>query len=124
MTSTDFLTHLSSRSRVSDLAAERVRRVETETTDRLAPVLLKLGLLSEADLAAEMAAYSGHPRIATDEVLRPADITKLGVTARSCVHISWCRLQKSIGARVRSRRDRFALPDPSAEEVERRKHLK
>ena len=80
MTPPDFLSHLSSRSRLSDVAAERVRRVQLETSDRLAPVLLKLGLLSEADLAAEMAAYSGHPCLATDIVLQRADLAELAVT--------------------------------------------
>jgi len=76
----DFLSHLSSRSRLSEVAAERVRRVQLETSDRLAPVLLKLGLLSEADLAAEMAAYSGYPCVASDATLQRADITELAVT--------------------------------------------
>lgn len=79
MTPTDFLIYLCSRSRVSEVAAERVRRVQAETSDRLAPVLLKLGLLSEADLAAEMATCSGYPCIATDTTLQPADITELAV---------------------------------------------
>lgn len=77
---TDFLTHLSSRSRVSEVAAERVRRVQLETSDRLASVLLKLGLLSEADLAAEMATYSGHPCVAADATLQRVDINELAVT--------------------------------------------
>lgn len=72
-----FLAHLTSRSRLTDIAAERVRRVQLETADRLAPVLLKLGLLSEADLAAEMAAYSSYPRIAPEATLQRADVTDL-----------------------------------------------
>jgi general secretion pathway protein E len=80
MTSNDFLAHLSSRARLTDVAAERVRRVQLETSDRLPAVLLKLGMLSEADLAAEMAAFSGHPCVAPDVTLARADIAELAVT--------------------------------------------
>jgi general secretion pathway protein E len=54
-----FLSHLSNRNCLSSVAAERVRRVQLETMDRLASVLLKLGLLSEGTLAAEMASFAG-----------------------------------------------------------------
>lgn len=54
-----FLSHLCDRQCLSAVAAERVRRVQLETMDRLAPVLLKLGSLSEAGLAAEMARFAG-----------------------------------------------------------------
>jgi general secretion pathway protein E len=53
-----FLEHLCSRNRLTQTAAERVRRVQIETMDRLAPVLLKLGSLAENALAAEMAAFA------------------------------------------------------------------
>lgn len=75
-----FLAHLSSRSRLSDVAADRARRVQVETADRLAPVLLKLGLLSETDLASEMAAFSGHPRIETGAAIRPLEGEEIAVT--------------------------------------------
>ena len=75
-----FLAHLSSRSRLSDVAAERARRVQVETADRLAPVLLKLGLLSESDLANEMATFSGHPRIEPGAPIRRAEGDDLAVT--------------------------------------------
>ena len=75
-----FLAHLSSRSRLSDVAAERARRVQVETADRLAPVLLKLGLLSESDLASEMAAFSGHPRIEPGAPIRRVEGDDLAVT--------------------------------------------
>lgn len=78
--STDFLIHLTSCNRLSDVAAERVRRVQLETADRLAPVLLKLGLLSEADLAAEMVAFSGHPFAGSSASLQRLDATDLAVT--------------------------------------------
>src|SRR6185436_11986271 len=54
-----FLTQLVERTHLSAVSAERVRRVQQETLDRSAAVLLKLGLLSEAGLATEMAAFSG-----------------------------------------------------------------
>ena len=43
--------------RLTAQVAERVRRVQRETSDRLASVILKLGLLSEAVLASELAAH-------------------------------------------------------------------
>lgn len=58
-----FLQHLIAQTRLADLAADRVRRVQVETGERLAPVLLMLGLLSEADLADEMARFSGRSRV-------------------------------------------------------------
>lgn len=58
-----FLEHLRSRDLLAGLTAERIRRVQLETMDRLAPVLLKLGSLSEASLADEMAAFAGAARL-------------------------------------------------------------
>jgi general secretion pathway protein E len=74
-----FLDHLIGRNRLSDLSAERVRRVQQETLDRLAAVLLKLGSISEADLAAEMAAFSGLPLAAPNESLRMIADDSIGI---------------------------------------------
>lgn len=75
-----FLAHLMARGRVAEGSAERVRRVQVETFDRLASVLLKLGTLSESDLAAELAAYCGHEQLAGNDSIRRVDDEKLHVT--------------------------------------------
>src|SRR5687768_12833190 len=57
-----FLTFLSERNRLTSVPAERVRRVQLETMDRLASVLLKLGVMSEEDLANDLALFGGIER--------------------------------------------------------------
>src|SRR5690349_11786042 len=52
-----FLDWLVEHSRMEPRIAERVSRVQAETGDRLANVLLKLGLLSEPDLASRLREY-------------------------------------------------------------------
>src|SRR5437868_4010057 len=56
---------------LTPVLAERVARVQTETSDRLAAILLKLGLLSEARLADELARYCELPRL--DPATMPAE---------------------------------------------------
>src|SRR5882724_1387379 len=58
-----FLGRLINGQRIAGVALERLRRVRTETADQLASIILKLGLLSEGDLAAEMAAFSNSVRL-------------------------------------------------------------
>lgn len=58
-----FLAHLCYANRVVAAAEERIKRVQLETLERLASVLLKLGLLSEEVLAAEMATFKRIDRI-------------------------------------------------------------
>src|SRR5262245_42387096 len=70
--SSRFLAHLTERNKLGELAADRVRRVEAETADRLAPVLLKLGLLSETDLADEIARFRGLERVAQEVAIERA----------------------------------------------------
>jgi general secretion pathway protein E len=53
---------------LSQTLAERVERVHTETSDRLSATLLKLGLLSETELAARMAQYCKLQRLVPDDV--------------------------------------------------------
>lgn len=67
-----FLSSLVERNRLAPLAAERLRRVQHETMDRLANVILKLGLLSESDLATEMAAFSGLERVRPEQFREPS----------------------------------------------------
>jgi len=74
-----FLTQLVERTHLSVVSAERVRRVQQETLDRSAAVLLKLGLLSEAGLATEMAAFSGCALVGASESLRCAESGRVGV---------------------------------------------
>jgi general secretion pathway protein E len=53
---------------VTRVVADRVRRIQAESADRLPPVLLKLGLLSEEDLAAQLAEYSGCDRLNASDI--------------------------------------------------------
>jgi general secretion pathway protein E len=61
--SSAFLDKLVERGHLTPVLAERVARVQRETADRLAAVLLKLGLLSEETLAAELALHTHYPRL-------------------------------------------------------------
>ena len=56
---------------LTPILAERVARVQAETSDRLAAILLKLGLLSEGRLADQMARYCELPRL--DPATMPAE---------------------------------------------------
>jgi general secretion pathway protein E len=67
-----FLAHLAGNGRITELNADRVRRVQLETFDRLGGVLLKLSILSEEDLAQQMAAFSGRARLDPGVSLAPA----------------------------------------------------
>lgn len=58
-----FLDWLVAQKRLTSILAERVARVQSETADRLAGVILKLGLLSEAGLAADLAGYTGFAEL-------------------------------------------------------------
>jgi len=62
--SSAFLDKLVESGHLTPVLAERVARVQRETHDRLAAVLLKLGLLSEETLAAELSRHTHHPRFA------------------------------------------------------------
>ena len=66
-----FLDWLVETQSLTPILAERVARVQSETSDRLAAILLKLGLLSEPRLAEEMSRYCKLPRLAPATV--PAD---------------------------------------------------
>jgi general secretion pathway protein E len=66
-----FLRHLVARGRMDNAAAERVNHIQRETVDRLAAVLLKLGILSEAALADELGGYTGFARVSADESIVP-----------------------------------------------------
>jgi general secretion pathway protein E len=67
-----FLDWLVERDALTAVLADRVARVQAETSDRLAAILLKLGLLSEARLAEAFADYCQLPRM-SDEAF-PAEI--------------------------------------------------
>jgi general secretion pathway protein E len=64
-----FLSHLIEQSRIPAIAADRVRRVQLETMDRLASVILKLGMMSEEVLAAELASFAQLQQVAKDQLL-------------------------------------------------------
>lgn len=63
-----FLNWLVEAQSLTPVLAERVARVQVETSDRLAAILLKLGLLSESQLADHMARYCGLPRLGSATV--------------------------------------------------------
>lgn len=67
----EFLDWLVAQGRLTAVLAERVARVQSETSDRLSGVILKLGLLSEIRLAADLAAYTGFAQL--DSSLVPLD---------------------------------------------------
>ena len=83
-----FLAWLVERGALTPVLAERVARVQSETSDRLAAILLKLGLLSEARLAEVLAEYSGLPRLQEagipSEIVAP-DLNGIFIRAREIV---------------------------------------
>lgn len=58
-----FLQWLIDAGKLSAVVAERIARVQAETSDRLTAILLKLGLLSEPDLAAALCRYCDLPAL-------------------------------------------------------------
>jgi general secretion pathway protein E len=68
-----FLDHLAQRGRLNTIVLERLERLLDETRDGLAAILLKLGLLSESDLAGSLREFSGLPPL-PDEQLPKAPI--------------------------------------------------
>jgi general secretion pathway protein E len=58
-----FLEWLVQTQALTPILAERVARVQVDTSDRLTAILLKLGLLSESRLAGELARYCDLPRL-------------------------------------------------------------
>lgn len=63
-----FLNALVDSSLLTPTVAERVERIRAETGDSLASILLKLGLLSEEDLAGRMASFAGCARLLPAEI--------------------------------------------------------
>lgn len=61
------LKHLSSANKLDDAALSRARRLSSESGERLAHVLTRLGIVSEQDLAEAYAAVSGFPLISAAE---------------------------------------------------------
>jgi hypothetical protein len=75
-----FLDWLVTTGALAPIVAERVARVQSETSDRLAAILLKLGLLSELDLAERSARYFELPRVSVSDVPAvPTDMPELNV---------------------------------------------
>jgi len=63
-----FLDHLGSRGRLNGIALERLQRLLDETSDQLTAVVLKLGLLSEDDLARALVEFSGLPSLSREQL--------------------------------------------------------
>jgi general secretion pathway protein E len=72
-----FFAFLGEQGRIGAVGLQRLRLVHAETADRLAAVTLKLGLMSEEDLAATMANFGGAQRYAASESPVVMDIAGL-----------------------------------------------
>jgi general secretion pathway protein E len=87
-----FLAHLTDRTKVTRSSAERVQRVVGETSAPLTGILLKLGLVSEETLAHELAQFSGFARFAGEQLpARPVATPGLNIAffrAREVVPLS------------------------------------
>src|SRR5437879_9883673 len=83
-----FLAWLVQQETLTAVLAERVARVQAETSDRLASILLKLGLLSESRLAQALADYCKLPRMNAaglpSEIVSP-DLNDVFIRAREIV---------------------------------------
>lgn len=88
-----FLDWLVETQSLTPILAERVARVQAETSDRLAAILLKLGLLPEVRLADEMARYCELPRL--DPATVPAE--PAGISA---INTSFLRTREIVPLRV------------------------
>ena len=88
-----FLDWLVETQSLTPILAERVARVQSETSDRLAAILLKLGLLSESRLADQMARYCELPRL--DPAAVPAE-----AVATPKVNTSFLRTREVVPLRV------------------------
>jgi general secretion pathway protein E len=83
-----FLDWLVAQNTLSTVVAERVERVCSETSDRLAGVLLKLGLMSEVRLADSLAEYCRLPRMTNAQIpaqALSADLNEVFIKAREIV---------------------------------------
>jgi len=83
-----FLDWLVEHEALTPVLAERVARVQSETSDRLAAILLKLGLLSEGRLAEALTEYCALPRLSEaaipGEIVAP-DLNGAFIRAREIV---------------------------------------
>jgi general secretion pathway protein E len=87
-----FLDHLASRGRLNALALERLQRLLDETSDHLAAIVLKLGHLSEDDLAREFVEFSALPPLCNEELpkepLTAANLSAAFLRTREIVPIA------------------------------------
>lgn len=87
-----FLDHLARRGRLNALALERLHRLLDETSDHVAAVILKLGHLSEEDLARESVEFSGLPPLGDVQLPRePLSVARINASflrAREIVPIA------------------------------------
>jgi general secretion pathway protein E len=88
-----FLPWLVEENCIADVVAERVERVLAETGDQLCSVLLKLGLLTESNLADLLSRYSGLPRFAANDLpAEPLDVSAVNLEllrSREVVPVRW-----------------------------------
>lgn len=88
-----FLKWLVEQQRLTAVLAERVARVQLETSDRLVGVILKLGLLSETGLAADLSEYTGLPQIndssLPEESVLPSDVNVEFLRSREILPLSF-----------------------------------
>lgn len=88
-----FLDWLVDNQSLTSVLAERVARVQAETSDRLAAILLKLGLLSEPRLAEELTRYCHLPPLSAGAIPQQA-------VATSEVSVSFLRAREVLPLRA------------------------
>src|SRR5262245_43298360 len=103
-----FLTYLESRAQSHPLPVERWQRLLEETSDRLAAVVLKLGLLAEEDLAAAFVTFAQLPALGREPLpaepvpvdglcisfLRAREVVPIGIDARHLRVACWDALDE------------------------------
>jgi general secretion pathway protein E len=103
-----FLAWLVEAGRITGVLAERVTRVQAETSDRLASIFLKLGLLSESALADDLAEYAHLGRLSpgsmpakpvaegilNPEFLRLREVLPIALTSDSIEIACWDALDE------------------------------
>jgi general secretion pathway protein E len=106
----EFLGWLVESRAITSILAERVARVRSETADALPAILLKLGLISEPDLAKSLAGFCRLPRL--DFATVPAAAPEIGL-----LNATFLRTREVVPLRVADREIEIACWDPLDEYV-------
>jgi general secretion pathway protein E len=106
----EFLGWLVESRAITSILAERVARVRSETADALPAILLKLGLISEPDLANSLAGFCRLPRL--DFARVPAAAPEIGL-----LNETFLRTREVVPLRVADNEIEIACWDPLDEYV-------